>query len=111
MSHSSGKRRTKAQGFRLIEEFYKSGLKSVGFCTEKDIPYCVFKYWLTVFKKTQAKPQMANFLPVKIIASQTQSLLRNPLKIYFKPGVFIEIPVGFDQETFKQVLGVFQTCG
>jgi hypothetical protein len=38
-------------------------------------------------------------------------LSRNPLKVYLKPGIAIEIPVGFDAETFKQVLEVFQTCG
>lgn len=112
MNQSRRKQLTKAQGLALIEAFYKSGLKSVPFCTQKNIPYYVFRYWLIAFKKqTRMKTQSTNFLPVKIMPVQPMPIPQNPLKVYLKPGIVIEVPVGFDMASFKQVLEVFQVCG
>jgi hypothetical protein len=112
MKVSAQKKRTQAEGLALIETFYKSGLKKVPFCAQKNIPYCVLRYWLNAFKKqSSTKNQTTNFRPVKLMPVPPSVLSRNPLKVYLKPGIAIEIPVGFDAETFKQVLEVFQTCG
>jgi hypothetical protein len=112
MNGSPRKKLTKIQGFAIIEAFYKSGLKSVRFCTQKNIPYNVFRYWFILFKKqSEINTQPANFLPVKIKPPQPILLSQNPLKVYLKPGIAIEVPVGFDITTFKQVLEVFQACG
>ena len=111
---SKRKKRTVSEGKALVEEFLRSGLKSVHFCREKKICFHVLQYWRCKLENEThlSKPSSTSFLPVQLIPSTPLVVqAQSNIKVHLGRGLIVEICSGFDKGTLKGVLEVCQSCG
>jgi hypothetical protein len=109
---STQTKRTREQGLALVEAQAKSTLKIREFCKQENIAYHIFKYWLGVYKKNLPQNKKNTFIPMKVFSSD--SVVKESvqvLKVIPRSGIILEVPAGFDKNTFQYVFEVCKTCG
>lgn len=104
---------THSQGIKIIELFYKSGLRQKEFCARNNIAYHIVQYWKPIYHKhinTVHKP--AKFVPVKIFSQKpTESEQVMSIKIVLNSMMTIEVPAGSNIAMLKSVIEVCRSCG
>ncbi len=103
----------KSQGFALVESFLQSGLSARDFSIQENIKYHVLKYWRVAFDKESVskKRKTLKFLPLQLPKLLQQSSSATLLKIQAQSGLILEVPAGFDINSFKEILKACLSCG
>ena len=107
MSTSLSKRAINRQHWsERIQGWKRSGLTQKAFCERHQIGLASFQRWRRLLM-TESKPagsSAVTFLPVKLTTSKAPSLA------LLVDDLRIEIPVGFDPVTLKQVVQAIQAA-
>ena len=93
---------------KQIDYWKRSGLSQKQFCQEKDLKFCTFKYWR---QKLSRKDEGISFVPIRLIEKDTPVLLKNELSgltIRCSDHFFVDLSVGFDVDSLKRLVKVFE---
>ncbi len=108
MSSSLSKREAnRARWYEYIEHWKKSHLTQQAFCEQHQLRLASFRRWRgIVARESEPAPSSAmTFLPVHITGPNVPSLA-----LLLGKDLRIEIPVGFDAVTLKQLVQALQTA-
>jgi len=92
--------------FEHIQDWKRSGLTQKVFCEQHQLGPASFQRWRGIFM-TEGKSEESSavtFLPVNVTASKAPNLA-----LLVNDTLRIEIPVGFDAATLKQLVQTLQT--
>jgi len=108
MNSSLSKREVNRQRWsERIQHWKRSGLTQKAFCERHQIGLASFQRWRGIFaKEGKLKATPATFLPINIV----QSTSAPSLALCLGEDLCIEIPVGFDPVTLKQVVQALQSA-
>ena len=102
MSSSLSRREVNRQRWsERIQHFKRSGLTQKTFCGQHQLGLGSFQRWRRIFT-TEGKPEESSavtFLPVNVTTLKAPSLT-----LLVDDSLRIEIPIGFDPATLKQVV-------
>jgi hypothetical protein len=108
MNPSLTKRQANRQRwFDRIETWKQSGLTQKAFCEQQQLGLGSFQRWRGIFMRGE-KPEASSavsFLPVNVTVDKASSLV-----LLIDDQLRIEIPVGFDPMTLKQVIQALQAA-
>ncbi len=82
------KKQQRTDMFMMIEKWKESKLAKGTFCKEHNILVHVFYYWYGLYKKV-SNPSSANFIPLKVVQEQPQTLIT----IHGENGSKLQVPL------------------
>lgn len=91
-----------------IERWQQSGLSQVEYCSQNGIKPRRWGYWK---KKLTRKSTEAgiSFVPVQLSSSLPMPVTRSNLNLFTSNGYKVEVGIGFDPSTLKQLILTVQS--
>ncbi len=106
MNTSLSKReRNRQRWLEHIQAWNQSGLTQKAFCAQHHLGLASFQRWRRVFmtEAQSTKASQMTFIPVNVIEPSVSCLT-----LLFNDNLRVEIPVGFDSATLRQVVQALQ---
>ena len=107
-------RRSRAQWWRLVEGWPRSGQTQQGYCDRHGISVGSLQRWRRIFEQERdrgtagdtTEPPPLQLVPVKLVGGTTAG--EKPLTLLLPDGLRIEIPCNFDAPALTRLLGVLR---
>jgi hypothetical protein len=107
MRRAAARRATAEQWSTRVAEWKASGLPGPDFATREQIDVGQLRWWKWQLGKRKARAA-SSIVPVRIVhrIADRPKLPGAGLEIVLRTGHAVRVPVGFDAETLRRVLGV-----